>query len=307
MSGRNSISIIGSGNVGRKIGEDSMLKGNGVIFYDVIGEVVDALEASGHNATLDINYAIRNSDISFVAVPTPVKRCGEYNYSYLKRAAGNIGSALKRKDSYHIAVLKSTVTPGTTEGVFIPEMERTSGKQEGGDFGVVYNPEFLTVIQKTWTNNKDFCISPGKEGRIVLGEGKNKKAGDIMESLLKEDGGETPVLRTDYKTAEMTKLVANNRLPLAISYSNEIFLFIEKLRKKGMDIDAEFVMNAVAMDKRIGPYGSVFGEAWGGPCFKKDTVALETFLRNETGKTPEIISSSIKVNNKMKRKYGVRE
>lgn len=301
------ISIIGSGNVGRRIGDDFIKKGNDVIFYDVVGEVVDRLNDSGCEATLDINYAIRNSDISFVAVPTPVKRGGEYNYSYLKKAAGNMGSSLKEKDSYHIAVLKSTVTPGTTEDIFIPEMERTSGKQEGFGFGVVYNPEFLTVIQNTWTEKKDFCISPGKEGRIVLGEGKSKKAGDIIEKLFKEDDSKTPILRTDYKTAELTKLVANNRLPLVISFSNEIYEVTEELKKNGMKIDADFVMKAVAMDSRVGFYGSVFGKAWGGPCFTKDTKALEKWIKKETGQKPKIISSSIEVNNRMKKKYGVRE
>lgn len=307
MSENHSISIIGSGNVGRRIGDDFIKKGNNVIFYDVVEEVVYKMKESGCNATLDMDYAIRNSDISFVAVPTPVNESGLYDCSYLKNAAANIGSALKKKDSYHVVVLKSTVVPGTTEGVFIPEIERNSEKQEGDGFGVVYNPEFLTVIQKTWTDNKDFCISPGKEGRIVLGEGKSKKSGDAIEKLLKEEDGKTPILRTDYKTAELTKLVANNRLSLAISYSNEVFLFIEELNKKGMEIDPDFVMKAVAMDARIGPYGSVCGMAWGGPCFKKDTTALKTFFKNETGKIPEIISASIGVNNEMKRKYGVRE
>jgi nucleotide sugar dehydrogenase len=301
------ISIIGSGNVGRRIGEDFLKKGNNVIFYDVVESVVDRLNYSGREATLDISYAIQNSDISFVAVPTPVKRGGEYNYSYLKKAAGNMGSSLMEKYSYHIAVLKSTVTPGTTEDIFIPEMERASGKKEGDGFGVIYNPEFLTVIQNTWTDRKDFCISPGKEGRIVLGEGKSKKAGNIIETLLKEEVGKTPVLRTDYKTAEMTKLVANNRLSLVISFSNEIYEIAEELKESGVEIDADFVMRAVAMDPRIGPYGSVFGKAWGGPCFIKDTKAMEKWVKKKTGKAPKIISSSIKVNNKMKRKYGVRE
>lgn len=309
MCGKNSkrISIIGSGNVGRRIGEGFARKGNNVIFYDVIAEVVGGLNDSGYEATLDMDYAIGNSDVSFVAVPTPINESGLYDYSFLKNAAANIGASLREKDSYHVVALKSTVVPGTTEKVFIPPLEERSGKIEGDGFGVVYTPEFLTVIQNTWTDDGGFCISPGKEGRIVLGEGRNKNAGDIIGKLLAEGNNKTPILRTDYKTAELTKLVANNRLPLAISYSNEVFLFIEELKNKGMEIDADFVMKAVALDPRIGTYGSVFGLAWGGPCFKKDTVALETFLKNETGKSPEIISASINVNNRMKKDYGVRE
>jgi len=61
------------------------------------------------------------------------------------------------------------------------------------------------------------------------------------------------------------------------------------------------------MDPRIGEYGSVFGKAWGGPCFLKDTVAFKTYLNEKTGKEPKIISGSVEVNNEMKKKYGVRE
>ncbi len=307
MSENHNISIIGSGNVGRIIGGEFSKKGKNVIFYDVNAEAVDRLNDSGCEATLDINYAIRNSDISFVAVPTPVKRGGEYDYSYLKKAAKNMGSSLKEKDSYHIAVLKSTVAPGATEEIFIPEMERASGKREGGGFGAVYNPEFLTVIQNTWTDDKEFCINPEKEGRIVLGEGKDKKAGDVIEQLYREQNSCTPIFRTDYKTAEYTKLAANSRLALAISFSNELFLLNKELEQQGINIDADFVINVLSLDSRIGKYGSVFGKAWGGPCFTKDTKALENWIKKETGQTPKIISSSIEVNNEMKKKYGVRE
>lgn len=300
------ISIIGSGNVGRRIGEE-FSKTSKVIFYDILEEVIRGLGEKGYDASLDMNYAVGKSDISFVAVPTPLGEDRLYNTSCLKSAARNCGSSLREKDDYHIFVLKSTVIPGTTENLFIPALEENSGKAEGDNFGVIYNPEFLTVIEKTWTGNKDFCITPGKEGRVVLGEGKNKKAGDVVERFYKEQNPSIPVLRTNYETAEMMKLVANNRLALAISFSNEVFLNCEILKEKGMKIDADFVMKAAAMDARIGQYGSVFGKSWGGPCFLKDTVALKRFLEKETSKTPKIIAASIDVNDEMKKKYGVRE
>ncbi|TRZ54034.1 UDP-glucose/GDP-mannose dehydrogenase family protein [archaeon] len=301
------ISIIVSGNVGRRIGKEFLRHENEVVFYDISYDVVEELKKNRYDASLDVRYAINKTDISFVAVPTPLGEDDTYDISFLKDAAAICGASLKKKDDYHIFVLKSTVTPGTTEKDFIPALEKYSGKQEGDGFGVVYNPEFLTVIQNTWTDKKDFCISPGNEGRIVLGEGKNKKAGNIIEKLFKEENSETPILRTDYNTAELTKLVANNRLPLVISFSNEIYEVAEELKKNNVEVDADFIMNAVAMDSRIGPYGSVFGKAWGGPCFTKDTKALKKWIEKETGQTPKIISSSIEVNNMMKKKYGVRE
>jgi len=301
------VGIIGSGQVGEKIGKTFLDKGNYVLFYDVKDEVIERLKKEGLNATNNPKEIIEKTDISFISVPTPIDNKGNYDCSYIKSVAETFGSFLK--DSFYIFVLKSTVTPGTTENIFIRGLEESSGKFLDEGFGVVYNPEFLTVIEKTWTDDERFRVTPDTEGRIVLGlSEKALKGGDktfkAMEELYSSFG--LNILKTDYKTAEFTKLAANNRLPLAISYSNELFLFSEMLKEKGVDIDIDFVIKAVHMDHRIGPYGSVFGKAWGGPCFKKDTKAFERFFLNITGKSPSLISDNIKINEKMK-EFGVRE
>lgn len=301
------ISIIGSGNAGARIGRAFLGGGNYVLFNDISDKVISNLEEKGYEATSDLEYAINKTDISFVVVPTPEGENGLYDTSYLQKAAESIGVCLKNKPYYHILVLKSTVVPGTTEEIFISAIEKKSGKKEGDEFGVVYSPEFLTVIENTWTEDDRFCISPDKEGRVVLGEGENKRSGDVIEKLYRELNQDIPVLKTDYKTAELTKLIANNRLALAVSFSNEVFLFCKKLEEKGLKTDVNFAIKAVAMDPRIGEYGSVFGKAWGGPCFKKDTLALEAFFESKTGIKQGIISNSIEVNNRMTINYGVRE
>ncbi len=299
------ISIIGSGNVGRRIGEYFSRK-NKVLFYDIDKEVLEYLEQTGKDVTEDISCALEETEISFIAVPTPLSNSGCYDNSYIRSVARDCGENLEKHD-YHVFVLKSTVTPGTTEKEFIPRIEKFSRKREGREFGVVYNPEFLSVIENTWTKDENFSITPEKEGRIVLGEGKrNKTSGDMVEGLYRELT-DAPVLRTDYKTAEMAKLAANSRLALAISFSNEIFLQCKELRKNGFDIDYEFIIKSMSFDPRIGKYGSVFGKAYGGPCLPKDTEAFKNFLLKKSGKNPKILSSSIEVNNEMKRKYGVRE
>lgn len=253
----------------------------------------------------------------------------KYELSYLEKAGFSCGEALKGSKEYHVFVIKSTVTPGTTEKVVIPALEKGSGKKAGKDFGVIYNPEFLTVIENTWTKDKGFQIDPSKEGRIVIGEGADRKAGDIVEKFYKETVFQTteekteetadkvvykkvktsvPIFRTNYVTAEFTKLAANNRLPLAVSYTNEILtLFGEELKKKGMAIDTDFVANMVAKDPRIGKYGSIYGKAWGGPCFKKDTVAFRRWLEDVTGRRAKIVGCNIEINDEMKEKFGLRE
>src|SRR6185503_15076194 len=72
-----------------------------------------------------------------------------------------IGRALRNKSDYHVVVVKSTVVPGTTDGVVLPILEQASGKRAGQDFGVGMNPEFLTEGEAV----SDF-MDPD---RIVLG------------------------------------------------------------------------------------------------------------------------------------------
>jgi UDPglucose 6-dehydrogenase len=308
MQNINKISIIGSGNVGRRIGEYFSKKmSTVVVFNDINQNVVKELGKMGYNATTDMDYTLKSSDISFVAVPTPIADDGLYNTSFLENVFISIGKTLKNKKDYHIFVLKSTVTPGTTEELIIPIIEKYSGKKEGTEFGMAYNPEFLTVIQNTWTDNKEFCISSNNEGRIVLGEGNNKKAGDIIEKFYNELNPNIPILRTDYKTSEMTKLVTNSRLALAISYSNHIFLACEEMKMKGIDINVNFIIDSISRDSRIGKYGSTYGKAWGGPCFLKDTAVLMNYIKNKTGNFPRLIKDSIEINNEMKDKFGIRE
>jgi len=110
------ISIIGSGWVGTALGKGLAELGNEVIFYDVVDKNLP-------NFTKDISYAIENSDVSFISVPTPTTSEG-IDLSYIKEAAKSIGNVLATKRSYHHVVVKSTVAPGTTENVVIPVLER---------------------------------------------------------------------------------------------------------------------------------------------------------------------------------------
>jgi UDPglucose 6-dehydrogenase len=118
------ISIIGSGFVGTAIGKGLIELNNEVIFYDVVDK-----DLPNSTFTKDINYAIENSNISFICVPTPTTPEG-IDLSYIKEATKNIGIALANKDEYHLVVVKSTVVPGITEDVVILIAERYSGKKQ---------------------------------------------------------------------------------------------------------------------------------------------------------------------------------
>jgi len=291
------ISIIGSGFVGFAAGSGLKEIGNEVIFYDVSDERIKQLEGKGYAATKDMNHAIKNSEISFIAVPTPTVD-GKIDLSYIKSAAELMANSLKDKKGYHVFVVKSTVIPGTTESVIKPIFENFSGKKCGQDFGLCMNPEFLTEISKSWTEDSSLARGFFTEDRIVIGE-FDKKSGDEIEQLYKKL--KIPIFRTDLKTAELIKYAANCCLASRISYWNEVFYICNKI-----GVDSNLVAKIVSMDKRIGAYGIIHGMAFGGKCFPKDLQAFIDFAEQHDF-DPIFLKAIRDVNDKIKEDRGVRE
>jgi len=284
------ISVIGSGWVGTAIGRGFAGMGYGVIFYDVVDKDLPSF-------TKDINYAIENSDISFICVPTPTTPEG-IDLSYIKEATMNTAIALSRKHGYHLVVVKSTVVPGTTEKVVIPILEEYSGKSvREGEIGVCMNPEFLTEIESSWTDENSYKKDFFTEDRIVIGE-YNKRSGDILAGLY--SALNKPIFRTDLKTAEMIKYASNCMLATKISYWNEIFLICKEL-----GIDSQVVADIAGLDPRIGKYGTVHGKAFGGKCLPKDLKAFVAFA--ERYREVKLLKAVDEINEEMRERYGVRE
>lgn len=297
------ISIIGSGFVGERVGRGLISLGHDVIFYDIVDKNLS-------NFTKDINYAIENSDISFICVPTPTIN-EKIDLSYIKEAAKNIGNALASRQDYHVVVIKSTVVPTTTENAIIPILEKYSGKKAGGSpkavsvkalqskgfFGVCMNPEFLTEIESSWTEDREYKKDFFTEDRIVIGE-YDKISGDILEEIYKPLN--KPIFRTDLKTAEMIKYASNCMLATKISYWNEVFLICQKL-----GINSQIIAGIVSIDPRIGKYGTVHGKAFGGKCLPKDLKAFVSFAKE--CKEAKLLKAVDDINKEMKKKYGVRE
>ena len=282
------ISIIGSGWVGMIIGKGFSELGYDVIFYDIEDKNLS-------NFTKDIDYAIKNSNVSFICVPTPTE--DGIDLSFVKDAAENIGKAMSEKSDYHVVVVKSTVVPKTTEDVVIPILEKYSGKKAGEDFGICMNPEFLTEISGTWSDDEDYNKGFFTEDRIVIGE-YDKRSGDVLERIYKPLN--KPIFRTDLRTAEMIKYASNCMLATKISYWNEIFLICKEL-----GIDSQAVADVVALDPRIGKYGSVHGKAFGGKCLPKDLKAFISFA--EKYRKAKLLKAVDEINEEMKERYGVRE
>ena len=293
------ISIIGSGAVGSRIGKTFAKLENDVIFYDVSDRALESLSDQRFKTTNDLGYALKNSDVSFVAVPTPTEY-GRFNPKFIKKVAEDCGKEIKDEGKYHIFVLKSTVVPGTTEKIFIPGLEETSNKKVDEGFGVVYSPEFLTVIHNTWTVDKDFIKTPETEDKIVFGEGHNKTTGDTIEYLFKPF--DRPIIRTDYKTAEMIKYASNCALASRISYWNEIYFICREL-----GIESDVVAEISGMDNRIGKYGTIHKKAFGGPCLPKDLEAFIGFIEENIEHDPIYLKAVRDINENIKNINGVRE
>ncbi|MCK4240423.1 MAG: UDP-glucose/GDP-mannose dehydrogenase family protein [Candidatus Atribacteria bacterium] len=284
------ISVIGSGWVGTAVGKGVADLGNEVIFYDVADKDLS-------NFTRNINYAIEHSDVSFVCVPTPTAPEG-IDLSYVREASKNIGKALANKDDYHLVVVKSTVVPTTTEKIVIPILEEYSGKKaRDGEIGICTNPEFLTEIESSWTEDKGYKKDFFTEDRIVIGE-YDKKSGDVLEEVYEPLN--KPIFRTDLKTAEMMKYVSNCMLATKISYWNGIYLICKEL-----DLDSHVIADVVGLDPRIGKYGTVHGKAFGGKCLPKDLKAFIAFA--EKYHKTKLLKAVDDINEEMKKKYGVRE
>jgi UDPglucose 6-dehydrogenase len=187
-------------------------------------------------ATTDLAEAIARSEMSLIAVGTPFAN-GAIDLSAIRAVAHQIGVALRDSSGYHVAVVKSTVVPGTTENVVLPIIEATSGKKGGTDFGVGMNPEFLTEGEAV----SDF-LSPD---RIVLG-GLDERSIDTMAAAYDSFRG-VPIVRTNPRTAEMIKYASNTLLATMISLSNELANFASRLG--GIDIAA--VMEGVHLSRYL--------------------------------------------------------
>lgn len=292
------ISIIGTGYVGTVTGACFAHLGNEVICVDVdpkrvesinrgvppiyeegLDELLKAHAGKNLSATLDYDYAVGNSDVSFICVPTPTDESGKIDLRFVREASRSIGERLKVKDSYHVVVVKSTVVPQTTQQVVTPILEEASGKKAGLDFGVGMNPEFLREGKAV----HDFM----HPDRIVIG-GDDPKALGIIKGLY--SGYSCPILEVDTKTAEMIKYVSNAFLATKISFSNEVGNICKRL-----GIDTYKVMEGVGLDARISPYFLNSGLGFGGSCFPKDVKAL-IGKASEIDYEPILLKTVLKVN-----------
>ncbi|MCL6476060.1 MAG: UDP-glucose/GDP-mannose dehydrogenase family protein [Firmicutes bacterium] len=217
-------------------------------------------EAGRLVATTCADEAVAQSDIALVCVGTPSRRNGSLNLEFVERVCRQIGAALAGREEPYIVVVRSTVLPGTCEGLVIPTLEKTSGRRHGEGFHVCMNPEFL----REGTAIHDFYHPP----LTVIGS-QSKEAADRVAELYA--GIPAECVKTDLRTAEMVKYANNAFHALKITFANEIGAWC-----KQEGVDSHVVMRLLTMDTKlnISPAYLTPGFAFGGSCLPKDLRAL---------------------------------
>ena len=292
------VAVVGTGYVGLVAGACFSDTGNEVVCVDVVKEKIACLnrgevpiyepgleEMVTRNMreerlafTTDIEKAVKNSQIIFIAVGTPSDEDGSADLKYVLAVAKSIGQHM---NGFKVVVDKSTVPVGTADLV-----TQEISKYTDHEFAVVSNPEFL----KEGAAIADFM----KPDRVVIGA-SNEEAIEIMRNLYSpfvRTG--KPIIVMDEKSAELTKYAANALLATKISFINEIANLCDNV---GANID--MVRKGIGSDIRIGPYFIFPGTGYGGSCFPKDVQALiKTARQNDI--SLDILESVEQVNDNQK-------
>ncbi|MDQ1913164.1 UDP-glucose/GDP-mannose dehydrogenase family protein [Paenibacillus sp. GD4] len=208
--------------------------------------------------TTDLEGAVEQAELVFIAVGTPSLPDGGVDMGQVKAAALRIAPLLGRDK---LIVIKSTVPVGTAR--MLESLLRQHAPQHAS-FEVVSNPEFLregSAVRDTFHMD-----------RVVIGSAR-QKAADRIAKL--HEPFAAPVLITDRESAELIKYASNAFLAAKISFINEMANLCDKV-----GANVESVAEGMGMDHRIGPHFLQAGIGYGGSCFPKDTQAQLRIAEN---------------------------
>jgi len=245
------IAVVGTGYVGLVSGTCFAETGNNVICVDIDANKVERMrngEVPIYEPGLDVLFdrntkqgrlrfttnleeAIRNVEVIFLALPTPPGEDGSADLSYILGVASDLSHIIK---DYKVIVDKSTVPVGTSEKVH----DALAANLDESLFDVVSNPEFL----REGVAVDDFL----KPDRVVIGTSSNR-AEEVMRQLYEPFVRQgNPIYFMDERSAEMTKYAANSYLATRISFMNEIANLCERT---GANVDN--VRKGMGSDNRI--------------------------------------------------------
>ncbi len=292
------IAVVGTGYVGLVTGTCLAETGNDVVCVDVNAEKVAKMrngEIPIYEPGLDILFlrnivqkrltfttqleeAVLDAQIIFMALPTPPGGDGSADLSYVLGASKDIARLIK---DYKVVVTKSTVPVGTADKVRAVFAENTSVEVD-----VVSNPEFL----REGVAVEDFM----KPDRVVVGTSSDRARALMAELYGPYVRSGNPIIFMDERSSELTKYAANSFLATKITFMNEIANMCELV---GADVD--MVRRGIGSDARIGKRFLFPGVGYGGSCFPKDVQALAKSA-DEVDYDFSILKSVMSVNEKQK-------
>ncbi|MGE5294665.1 MAG: UDP-glucose dehydrogenase family protein [Solirubrobacterales bacterium] len=245
--------------------------------------------------TTDYGYALQNSDLTLITVPTPSSSDGRFSNAYVEAVLARVAPALKAKEAFHVIGVVSTVMPGTSERVFRPMLESLTGKVCGRDFGLLYNPEFValgSVIHDSLY--PDLVLIGASDDRSA------QTARTLYSSVVES--------RPDYAmmsltNAEITKLSLNCYVTMKISFANELASICERV--PGADVDV--VTAAIGADSRVGRKYLKGGLGFGGPCFPRDNLAFQRCAEDAGTRahlSPRVVEVNKEIVNRLFRMVG---
>ncbi len=272
------VTFVGTGYVGLVTGTCFAEVGNEVVCVDVDQSKIDGLkvgklpiyepgleelvlsnqEKGRLSFTTDLDSAIAESQIVFVAVGTPQREDGAANLQYVWSVIDEIR---EKATESKLVVIKSTVPVGTNARAF-------KRLNEGNPIqhSVASNPEFL---------REGLAIGDALEpDRVVCGIADQRSEDWLSELYQPFSSQGVPVLFMKWESAEMTKYVANCVLATKISYINEMANMCESVKA-----DINDVRQGIGHDKRIGFQFFMPGVGYGGSCFPKDVRAMKSMAR----------------------------
>lgn len=285
------VAVIGLGYVGLPLAVE-LSKKNHVVGFDINNERVEQL-ISGIDLTLEVeteelqhatnltftsNYKdIVESNYYIVTVPTPVDNNKTPDLTPLVKASQLIGKVINKGD---IVIYESTVYPGATEEVCIPEVEHTSGLQFNKDFFAGYSPERINPGDKT---NKLPNIKK-------VTSGSTAEAAEQVDKLYSEIITAGTHKASSIKVAEASKVIENTQRDLNIALMNELAIIFNALK-----IDTHEVLEAAATKWNFLHFkpGLV-----GGHCIGVDPYYL-TYKSQSIGYIPDVILSGRHINDSM--------
>ena len=265
------IGIIGQGFVGSAVREGMQN------YFKVFAFDKDPNKFS--NATSIFNV-VENTELTFLCVPTPMRKSGQCDLNILNAALDEISksaTALNKKN--YIVVIKSTIPPGTTDHL----------SSIYTNLKLVFNPEFLTEANAV----DDYK----NQNRIVIGG--DRPGTTKVKQVFSKAFPKVPIIKTSATIAEMIKYVTNTFLALKVSYANEMYQICQ-----GLNIDYDKVIEYARYDDRLGnSHWSVPGPdgdfGFSGSCFPKDVQAL-IYQAKLLGVDPEVLEAAWSKNLKVR-------